>query len=51
MLQNYVFSCKVDIFADIFMLNFIKSNNLKVYCYFLVTSFSFFGNGSIVLSY
>lgn len=30
MLQNYVFSCKVDIFANIFVLNFIKSNNLKV---------------------
>nr|DAR60172.1 MAG TPA: hypothetical protein [Caudoviricetes sp.] len=32
------------------MLNFIKSNNLKVCCYFFVTTFSFYGNGNIVLS-
>lgn len=40
MLQNYVFSCKVDFFANIFVLNFIKSNNLKVllpFYHFLVT--------------
>nr|DAI06659.1 MAG TPA: hypothetical protein [Caudoviricetes sp.] len=34
----------------IFVLNFIKSNNPKVYCYFLVTSFSFFSNESIAIS-
>lgn len=40
MLQNYVFSCKVDIFANISVLNFAKSNNSKVllpFYRFLVT--------------
>ena len=50
MVQRYAFLHKINGNENISVLNFTKSNNLKVLLPNLVTIFSFFGNKNIALS-
>ena len=50
MVQRYTFLCKINENENIFVLNFIKSNNLKVLLPIFVTKIKENGNRNIALS-